>query len=269
MNEGSRLGRVLVCPPGREYARVDDTVRQNFVAVPDAELASAQHAALVRALERAGAEVVEIRELEGHPNSVFVRDVALVTGAGAVRLRMGLPARRGEEDWMAAGLGAFGVEEVGGIEPPGTVEGGDVFLMGEVALVGLSERANAEGARQLTELLGHLGCRVRTAPVPPPAFHLGSLLSPVGAERVVCVAGTLPPEFLEGLDVIEVPRASAATTANVLCLGEGDVLADVTESPETLDALDRAGVRIHALDLSEFAKGSGGPTCLALPLARG
>lgn len=269
MNEGSRLGRVLVCPPEREYAQVDDTVRQNFVEVPDPERALAQHAAFRRALAAAGAEVVEVPELPEHPNSVFVRDVALMTGEGAVRLRMGLPARRGEDDWMAERLEALGTAEVGRIEPPGTVEGGDVFLMGRIALVGLSPRANAEGARQLARILERLGCRVRTAPVPPPAFHLGSFLSPVGTERVVCVAGLLPRAFLEGLDVIEVPRASDATTANVLCLREADVLADVGESPETLEALDRAGVRIHVLDLSEFAKGSGGPTCLALPLARG
>jgi N-dimethylarginine dimethylaminohydrolase len=47
------------------------------------------------------------------------------------------------------------------------------------------------------------------------------------------------------------------------------VLADARESPRTLDALDRAGVDVLALDLSEFGKGSGGPTCLALPLGRG
>jgi dimethylargininase len=259
----------VVCPPAREYTRVGDRTRQNFVEVPDADRSLAQHLELRRALERAGADVVDVEELEGHPNSVFVRDVALATPAGFVRLRMGLPARSGEEDWIADHLVSLGISRAGAIEAPGTLEGGDVFLMGTVALVGLSQRANAEGARQLAGILEPLGYEVRTTPVPPPALHLGSILSPVGPERVVCVSGTVPPEFLDGLEVIDAPRDERGATANVLCLRAGEVIADAAESPRTLEALERAGVRVHALDLSEFAKGSGGPTCLVLPVERG
>jgi N-dimethylarginine dimethylaminohydrolase len=32
--------------------------------------------------------------------------------------------------------------------------------------------------------------------------------------------------------------------------------------------LRRAGFRVHPLDLSEFVKGTGGPSCLVLPLER-
>jgi dimethylargininase len=248
---------------------VDSITRQNFVEVPCAEVAGSQHQALRRALGAAGAEVAVVAELPGHPNSVFVRDVALVVPDGFIRLRMGLPARSGEEGWMADHLTSLGMTEVGRIEAPGTLEGGDVFLVGRVALVGLSERANPAGAEQLRAMLAPMGYEVRTTPVPPPALHLGSVLSPVGAERVVAIDGTLPHEFLDGLDVILAPRDKPDATANVLCLGEGRVLADARESPRTLDVLARAGVDVLALDLSEFGKGSGGPTCLALPLARG
>jgi dimethylargininase len=247
---------------------VDSITRQNFVEVPRAEAASAQHQALHDALQGAGTEVTKITELQGHPNSVFVRDVALIVPDGFIRLRMGLAARSGEESWMADHLASLGLIEVGRIRTPGTLEGGDVFLVGKVALVGLSERANGDGAGQLATLLAPMGYEVRTTPVPPPALHLGSVLSPVGAERVVAIDGTLPSEFLEGLDVIVAPRDKPDATANVLCLGEGRVLADARESPRTLDALGRAGVDVRTLDLSEFGKGSGGPTCLALPLAR-
>jgi dimethylargininase len=248
---------------------VDSVTRQNFVEVPCATDACVQHTALRRALAAAGAQVVEIDELECHPNSAFVRDVALVVPDGFIRLSMGLPARCGEEAWMAEHLTSLGMTEVGRIQPPGTLEGGDVFLVGGLALVGLSARANADGAKQLERMLAPMGYRVRTTPVPPPALHLGSVLSPVGAERVVYVEGALPAEFLDGLDGIEAPRDRPDATANVLCLGEGRVLADARESPRTLEALDRAGVAVETLDLTEFGKGSGGPTCLALPLDRG
>jgi dimethylargininase len=260
----------VVCPPAREYTRVDDPVRQNFVEVPDGSRARAEHAELRHALEAAGVIVDDVPELAGHPNSVFVRDVALGVPGGFVRLSMGLPARRGEDAWLAAHLSKLGVPDAGRIEPPGLLEGGDVFLMGDVALVGLSPRANPEGVRQLSGILEPLGCRVRTAPVPLPYFHLGSILSPVGPARVVCIAGTLPTEFLAGLDVIEAPAdPTRPATANVLCLATDEVLADATESPRTLDALAAAGVRVRTLGLGEFAKGSGGPTCLVLPIERG
>lgn len=268
-NEGDPIRRVVVCAPKREYVRVDDPVRQNFQQVPDEKRASEEHAALRRLLAGAGAEVNELTELADHPNSVFVRDVALAVPGGFVRLRMGLPARSGEEHWMADHLVRLGVPEVGRIQAPGLLEGGDVFLMGDIALVGISPRANAEGVDQLTRLLAPLGIRVRTAQVPAPHFHLGSVLSPVGPGRVVCVAGMLPKSFLAGLDVIEAPAQPPSATANVLCLRSGEVLADATESPRTLDALAAAGVRVHTLSLAEFAKGSGGPTCLVLPLVRG
>ena len=268
-NEGDPLRAALVCPPAQEYTRVEDTVRQNFVEVPDAAAAADQHAELRRALARAGASVVEVPEFAGHPNSVFVRDVALATPRGFVRLRMGLPAREGEERWLSEHLHVLGFPEVGAIEPPGTLEGGDVFLLGDLALVGVSKRANANGATQLARLLTPMGYTVRATDIRPPALHLGSVLSPVGPRRVVCVDGTLSTGFLDGLDVIRAPRDRPDTTANVLCLRENVVLADAHESPATLDALGKGGVTVHVLDLAEFGKGSGGPTCLVLPLGRG
>jgi dimethylargininase len=268
-NEGGRLSQAVVCPPEHEYALVDDTARQNFQEVPDASLALSQHAALVARLEGVGVEVARVPELVAHPNSVFVRDVALGVPGGFVELAMGLPARRGEEGWMSAQLRALGLDCVGAIGGEGTLEGGDIFLMGRLALVGLSGRATAAGAARLAALLEPLGYQLRTAPVPAPYLHLGSVLSPIGPAAVVVVAGVLPPDFLAGLDRVEVPPRGGRATANALCLGPGEVLTDPSESPGTVEALEAAGVRVHALDLSEFRKGSGGPTCLVLPISRG
>jgi dimethylargininase len=268
-NEGDPLRRVVVCSPDREYTRVQDTRRQNFLEVPDAGLALMQHESFRRLLESEGVEVIRVTELRSHPNSVFVRDVALGTPGGFVTLSMGLEARIGEEAWISEALATLGVPAMGTIRAPGTLEGGDVFLMGDLALVGLSQRANAEGAGQLAALLAPLGYRMRTARIPPPHFHLGSVLSPVGPSRVVAVAGMLSDDFLRGLDVIPVPARGGEATANALCLRDGRVVADPEESPGTVEALEAAGVSVLTLDLSEFRKGSGGPTCLALPLERG
>jgi len=58
------------------------------------------------------------------------------------------------------------------------------------------------------------------------------------------------------------------SSANVICLAPNEVLANEAENRETIDALDARGVRVQGVDLSEFRKGAGGPTCLILPLER-
>lgn len=266
-DEGHRLRKVVVSAPRREYFAVANVTAHNMNEAADPDRTVAQHEALQSALSRAGAEVLDAPELSGHPNSVFTRDVSLATPAGYVQLRMGLPTRRGEETWMARFLDALGEPGAGAIEPPGTVEGGDVILSGRVAFVGLSARTNAEGVEQLSALLKKMDYDVRVANVEG-HLHLGGAMSALAPERLVACRGEYPRGFFEGFDVIEVERRGPST-GNVICVGPNEVLANEAENRECMDVLDANGVTVHALDLSEFRKGAGGPTCLVLPVERG
>lgn len=269
-SEADTLGAVLVCPPGPAYSGVADLDAQNIAGAPDPDLAHAQHAELVARLLAFGARVVKVAEPPDQPNATFTRDPALITPEGFVVLRMGLEARRDEPRWMAGELDAEGLPCAGVIRPPGTVEGGDVYLAGDVALVTLSGRTNEEGVRQLSGLLDDVGYEVRVTGLPQPYLHLGSVLSIVAPGRVVALEGAFDREFLSGLEVIEIPRGpGGATGANVLCLGPNEVLANEGDGQGPIEILEGSGVRVHRLDLTEFRKGNGGPTCLALPLERG
>ena len=269
-SEADTLRAVLVCPPGPAYSGTRDLEAQNITEAPDPEVASRQHSALVARLRTFGARVVELAEPPAWPNATFTRDPALITPAGYVILRMGLEARRDEPGWIASALEREGVPRLGVIEPPGTVEGGDVFLAGDVALVTRSGRTNDEGARQLSGLLAELGYDVRVTELPEPYLHLGSVLSVIAPGRVLALAGAFPPGFLDGFDVVEIPRRTGrATAANVLCLGPNEVVANEGDGQGPIAILEAGGVHVHRLDLSEFRKGNGGPTCLALPLERG
>jgi len=169
-NEGDRLTRVIVCTPGDEYFHVGNLTQQNFNEIPDADNTVKQHDRLKLIMQQFGSEVIDVPELAGHPNSVFTRDVALVTPRGYVKLSMGLPARRGEEQWMAEILDSLGEPFAGEIVPPGTVEGGDVILAGSVAFIGRSHRTNDDGIRQLSELLIGMNYEVRTVSLPGSYF---------------------------------------------------------------------------------------------------
>lgn len=265
-NEGERLTRVVISTPRKEYFRVSDTKAHNMNEVPDPEKTAAQYAELVAKLSSGGAEVIDAPELEGHPNSVFTRDVSLVTPQGYVKLRMGLSTRRGEEDWMSRILDTRGEPCAGEIERPGTVEGGDVILLGKIAFVGHSERTNSEGVRQIAELLQKMGYQVRIADVEG-YLHLGGAMSAIAPERVCACRGDYPPAFFKGVDVVWLEKRGPST-GNVICLAPNEVLANEAENGETMEVLDARGVTVRGVDLSEFRKGGGGPTCLILPLER-
>jgi dimethylargininase len=266
-NEGETLRRVVVSEPRREYFRIEKPEAHNIAEVADKARASEQHRQLRTILQKTGARVINLAELAGHPNSVFTRDTSLVTPGGYIRLRMGLRTRRGEEDWMALALDSLGVPCAGVIEPPGTVEGGDIILAGSVAFISRSGRTNRSGIHQLSRYLIAMGFEARTLDLPPPHLHIGGAMSLVGPGTVLCCRNLFPKTFFEGFETIEVP-CSEATSGNVIALGGRNVIA-VRENNETVRALEQRGFSVHALDLSEFVKGRGGPSCLILPVDRG
>jgi len=266
-NEGDRLSRVVVCTPGQEYFHAGDLRKHNIVERADPDRAMEQHDALKSCLADFGAEVINVPELTDHPNSVFARDTALCTPRGYIRLRMGLQTRQGEEEWMGRILTSLGQPLVGQIEAPGTVEGGDVVLAGSVAFVGRSLRTNERGVEQLAAYLTAMDCEVRVIPLPDSILHLDKALMVVGPDRAIHCRGLIPDDSLGGFDMIAVV-CGAGVTANIICLGENEVIVERSNQKVT-EELTAEGIAVHELDLSEFVKGSGGPNCLILPVERG
>lgn len=268
-DEGVRLRRVVVCPPGKAFAGVGtaDLTAHNFRGRVDGVRAAEQHATLVELLMAADVRVMSLVEPAGQPNAVYTRDVAVALAQGYIRMGMGLPTRQAEAAWMSVALMAHGLAEVGRIEAPGTAEGGDVILAGTVAFVGLSSRTNAAGARQLTLLLEAMGYAVRSVRVPPPSLHLGGVMSVIGPGRLLACTDVLPKETLAGFEVVAIAKREFIS-GNVITVGPGEVIAE-QRNEQAIAALSHAGVRVHALDLWEFVRGGGGPSCLVLPLERG
>ncbi len=266
-SEGHRLTKVVVCPPNEEYFHVPDLEAHNINEIPDCQKTAQQHDHLKSVMVQSGVEVIDVTELSGHPNSVFTRDIALGTPKGYVELRMGLESRRGEESWMAHILESIGEPCAGTIHEPGTVEGGDILLAEEVAFVGVSKRTNPIGVEQISEILKEMDYEVRPLPVPDGYLHLGGAMSVIAPDRIVCCRSEFDPSLLRGIDIIDVPKRGPST-GNVICLAPNEVLGNVAENKEALDILNDHGVHVHPVDLSEFRKGAGGPTCLILPVDR-
>jgi len=266
-NESDKLTRVIVCSPSTEYFNVSNQKAHNITQLADQGKAKNQHDNLKYILKAFGCEVIDVTELVGHPNSIFTRDTSLCTPLGYIKLRMGLTTRRGEETWIENILKSLGEPKAGEIEPPGAVEGGDVILAGSVAFLGLSQRTNKEGVKQLSNLLTTMNYEIRLANVPSPFLHIGGAMSMIGKNKILCCEGIFSDAFLQGFEKIEIPNGSFIG-GNVICLGNNEVVADASND-ESITKLRMAGIKVHAIDLSEFVKGTGGPSCLILPVDRG
>lgn len=274
------LRRVLVRTPTASFA-VSDPDDWGYSARPDLPAARAEHARLVGLLESAGVEVLHHdAELPELADSIFVYDGVLITDGGAVVLRPGKEARRGEELGLANRLEDLGVPILGRIRDEATVEGGDLLWLDPGHLVvGRSFRTNGEGLRQLREILGPQGVEVSEAHLPVHSgsghcLHLLSLVSLLDRDLAVVYPPLLPvPLWLElrrrGFQIVEVPDEEFATQGpNVLALGPRRVVV-LDGSPQTRRRLESVGCQVQSYRGDEIShKAEGGPTCLTLPIHR-
>ena len=145
--------KAIVRPPCTNFAAGLTTVD---LGAPDFERALKQHEVYCQTLESCGLDVIRLPPDEQHPDSTFVEDTAILTARGAVITRPGAPPRLGEATQIAP-LIRDNFSNVHLIEEPGTVDGGDVCEAGEHFFIGLSQRTNEHGARQLAGFLESFG----------------------------------------------------------------------------------------------------------------
>ena len=277
------LRRVLVCNP--QTARWDNgpSWRElGYLREPAIDKASEGHTRLVRALEQAGAEVLELPVDDALSlDAVYAHDASFPTDHGMILMHMGKPTRCGEPEVHGRWFEALDIPVLGRIEPPGLTEAGDMlWLDAETVLIGEGYRTNADGIEQVRQLLASFDVRVLTSPLPygpgPEAcLHLMSLIS-VLDERAALVdlpwlaVSTVGELERRGFRLIPIEADERdALCCNVLALGEKKLLA-IAENEKTNARLENEGFEVSTYPGSEISlNGSGGPTCLTRPLMRG
>src|SRR5919112_2002535 len=197
----------------------------------DARLAARQHRAYCDALRACGASVVTLPPAEGLPDSVFVEDTAVVLEEVAVLTRPGVESRRGEVSLIEPEVARL--RPVVRVEPPATLEGGDVLRLGRTLYVGLSPRTNAEGAEALRRLAAPHGYEV-VAVEPRGCLHLKTGCSALDEETVLVNTDWVDASVFRGLRVVAVD-ATEPWAANVLSVaGPGCVSAAFPRTAEKL-----------------------------------
>lgn len=227
----------------------------------DLERAREQHAGYVAALRALAVQVIELPALDALPDSVFVEDVAIVLDEVAVLTRPGAPSRQPEVEAIAPALAAQRV--LARISAPGTLDGGDVLVLGRTLRIGLSGRSNQAAIAELGTLLAPHGYTVQAQAVRG-CLHLKSAVTVLDAETLLIQPAWVDPADFPGWRLLTVdPREAHA--ANILKAGDGWIYPD--NFPRTLERLARAGYAVTTVDVSELQKAEGAVTCCSLVYA--
>src|SRR5258708_5806117 len=151
----------------------------------DVDVARAQHDAYENALEDAGYRIDRLAAGADIPDAVFIEDAAIVFDELAIVTRPGAASRRAETAAVAEALARY--RSVYEIQPPGTMDGGDVLVVpegGRRVFVGVSTRTNLDAIAQMRRMLAPHGYTVVDVQVRD-CLHLNSAVTAVADTLLV------------------------------------------------------------------------------------
>jgi dimethylargininase len=229
------------------------------LGIPDYGLALEQHRKYIQALNDCGLDVIILDEDPEFPDSTFVEDTALLTPDMAVISNPGAESRKGEITRIRPVIEEL-FEKVECIEDPGTLEPGDVMMVGTHFYIGLSDRTNKEGAGQLKAILDRYGMSATIIQVRD-MLHLKSGVAFLGNNTLLGVKELVHLDVFRGFDILEVSQ-NESYAANAVWINGKVLLAK--GYPETRQLIKSQGYPVVELDVSEFRKLDGGLSCLSL-----
>lgn len=284
-SEYGKIKSILLHPAKNSFVSDANIQEQwqmlNYLSAPDYTLALEEYDYFQRLLEQTGATIFTLpTSVKTNIDAIYCRDTSLATDYGLIIGNMGKAARKNENIEVALAAKSLGLDILGEIKHPGTLEGGDVAWIDEKTLaVGHSYRTNEEGIRQLKAFLNPKGIEVLVFSLPhykgqDDVFHLMSIFSPVNTSVAVVYSPLMPISLrntlLErGFNLVEVPDEEwDSMGCNVLAITPGKCLL-VEGNPITQERLKKAGCEVIAFPGKAIClPGGGGPTCLTRPLIR-
>ncbi len=242
--------------PGENFAKGITTFKDEIP--PSYELMVKQHETYVKTLRSFGLEVIVLDPLPEYPDAHFVEDTAVVTPAVAIITNPGAESRKGEADAIAPVLARY--RKTVRIQAPGTLDGGDVLMVGTHFFIGLSERTNQEGTEQLGRILETYGNTWTMVPVVT-GLHFKSSVNYVGKNILLVTEDFVDLDELKDYEKIIVDKDEAYACNTLLA---NDRLITPKGFPRTRKKLEAIGLEIVELDVSEVRKMDGGLTCLSI-----
>lgn len=284
-SEIGKIKNILLKHPKNAYLNQGNIDYQwkklNYTQPPDYNKALSEYDKFVELIK---SEAEGIYYLPKHDktalDSIYIRDPVVITKKGAILCNMGKDTRRGEPAACAEYLKTIGVPIFGEISGSGRLEGGDIVWLDEKTVaVGEGYRTNAEGIRQLKELVSNLVEDFVVVPLPHwkgpgDVLHLMSMISLIDYDLAVVYSRQMPVAFRQylidrGMKLIEVDDLEYDSMAcNILTMSPRKCIM-LSGNEWTKKKLENEGVVVYEYDGFEISrKGAGGPTCLTRPILR-
>lgn len=230
------------------------------IAVP---LAVQQHRNYCEALCQEGLEVITLSGNSHLPDCAFVEDAAVVLDEIAIICSPRTTARQGEIEVIEEALSSY--RRIERILFPATLEGGDVLRIGRKLYVGKTTRTNTPGIEALRQTVSKFGYEVAPVAVQG-ALHLKTACTALDSDTLLLNPAWIDSRIFKGFKIIEV-AAEESFAANTLPLPPRVFMN--AACPLTIDHVEREGIKVLPLVISEFSKAEAGLTCLSLVFDKG
>lgn len=218
-----------------------------------------QHLKYVNALKKCGLEVIILDPDEKFPDSTFVEDTAVVNEKVAIITNPGAKSRNAEKMTIKPVLDKY-YDKIDIINDPGTLDGGDVMRIENHYYIGISQRTNVEGARQLTTILNKHGFKCLNVNLLN-FLHLKSGINYIGDNNLLVSGEFTENRLFKNHNRIkvgedEIYAANCVRINNWILIPKG--------YDKTKKSIFELGYNIIELEMSEFRKLDGGLSCLSI-----
>jgi dimethylargininase len=229
------------------------------LGAPDYDMACEQHDRYVEALRICGLDVDILPANEDYPDSVFIEDVALLTPEAAILTIPGAPSRKGEATDVLPVI-RKNYNNIQFIKEPGTIEPGDIMMVGDHYYIGLSKRTNREGAEQMIRILNKYNLSGSLVDFQD-MLHLKTGMAYLEHNNLLAAGEFIHSSEFKTFNIIEVDEQESYA-AN--CIWVNDTVILAKGYPGTQKKIRDSGYKTLELDMSEFQKLDGGLSCLSL-----
>jgi dimethylargininase len=191
-----------------------------------------------------------------YPDGCFVEDRCFAFKNLAVICPSSIEDRKGEGIEIRRVISGF--KEVKEIVYPGVADGGDIIEIEGDIFARISKRTNLEGVKQLSNILGK---QVAILDIPQKILHLKSVTTNIGKE-VILVREDISYIWKDTrYNIIPVSKKEAIA-AN--CIAIGNQVMVPAGCQEAMKKIEQHGFSTIGVEITEFEKGDGSLTCLAV-----
>ncbi|VEU78566.1 dimethylargininase (N[G],N[G]-dimethylarginine dimethylaminohydrolase) [Metamycoplasma arthritidis] len=182
-------------------------------------------------------------------------EIAILTNPGAA-------SRNGEKDEMLPYLKRFFDDsKIFKIIAPGTLDGGDVMMVGDIYFVGMSDRTNSEGIRQFFNILAKVNKKCIPVPMTE-MLHLKTGVNYLEHNNLLISGEFIDYPIFNDFNKIVVTK-DEGYAANCIWVNENVIVPE--GYPKLLAKIKALGIyNVITCDTSEFKKLDGGLSCLSL-----